>query len=534
MKRDARTDALLARAADGTLSPEEATELAARCRADPQLTRELRHSVQIERLLALHGSERSEPGSFVREVMARLDSAEGQVPGFSARVLSGLPARRRTVPFPRPVRFIAIAAMLACACSVWFFRSVRSVPVAEIAAAESAQWAEPPGALTAGTRVQLVSGFAKLRFGRGAELILEGPAEIELTNDTAAVLHRGTAVVDVPPRATGFALTGPDARIVDVGTRFAMRSGGDRPTEVHVLDGLVLASTAGQPVQRELRTDQAIAVIDGAARPMPAEPARFMTALPRRRAGPIGYLHWNFDEADGPVCKNDGPGIDGRTTDAFFRAAAAGGSLPQRAPGVFGGGIFLDGQSAFLETDFAGIAGGRSRTVALWVRVPEDWTEKHGYALASWGSLREPGNAWQISINPGNFGGAVGHLRVGTHGDYAVGVTDLRDGQWHHVAAVMFDGPQPDVSTHVLLYVDGRLEPADVKSTRAINTDVSSPRAVKLQIGRNLRLTSPTDKRLFRGWIDEMFIADEALTQAQIIALMRDNRFVPEARVAHR
>lgn len=528
---DVELDALLARAATGELTGVEARRLAERCRADPRLAEALRRSVQIERLLVLHGSECSEPGAFVREVMARLDADAAAPAPFAGRVMEDLPARdaRPGMVWLRPLLAAAAAAAVALGASLWLGQRP-SPAVAELTASEAARWARPPEPLRAGTKLHLAEGFARVRFQRGAELILEGPAELEFTGDNAARLYRGTAAVDVPPAATGFTLAGPDTNVVDVGTRFAMRARADRPTEVHVLEGLVLTSTSAQPQQRELRADQAIAVVGGQAQAMGAEPARFLTALPERRGGATGYLHWSFDEPAGNVCANDGPGIDGRTTAAFFRAEAGQDTFPERGPGMFGGGIFLDGDSAYLETDFPGIGGGRARTVALWVKVPPDWTERNGYALASWGSFVEPGNAWQLSVNPGDFGGAVGHLRVGTHGGYAVGVTDLRDGRWHHVAAVMYESTEPADTTHVLLYVDGWLEPTEIKGTRRVDTDVASAGAAKLNIGRN---ASPgSANRFFRGWIDELFIADEALTQAQVEALMRENRFRPEPGIA--
>jgi hypothetical protein len=522
-------DVLVARATAGTLTPAEAQTLLNACRADPSITAALQRDMKLERLLAFNGSQHSEPGAFTKEVMALLNARAGASAEFVGQVMRQLPERRRVLRFP--VYLAWAAAAMICVGMGWFLTS-RSAPVARLTGVEAVQWVEPPKKWSVGGRVHVAAGFAQIRFARGAELILEGGAEIELTGDNSAILHRGAAAVEVPPSAAGFTLVGPDARIVDVGTRFAMSAMPREPTQIHVLEGLVLVSTSAQPDPRELRRDQAIEIVSGKMQPIRINPTRFMTALPSRHDGEAGYLHWGFNESGGIVCRNNGPGIDGNIADAFFRAAFPDGLLPERSAGVFGNGIFLDGKSAYLETDFPGIGGAHARTVAMWVKVPSDWTAEHGYALASWGSLNKFGQAWQMSVNPADFGGPLGHLRVGTHGNYAVGVTDIRDGKWHHVAAVMFEGALHEDGTQVLLYVDGRLEPAKVKYMRSIDTAIGSPGAVKFQIGRNLSVTRVPNqpRRFFRGWIDELFVADKALTARQIQMLMSENRFISGSR----
>ncbi|MFD2257558.1 hypothetical protein ACFSSA_12820 [Luteolibacter algae] len=49
---------------------------------------------------------------------------------------------------------------------------------------------------------------------------------------------------------------------------------------------------------------------------------------------------------------------------------------------------------------------------------------------------------------------------------------------------------------------------------------------MKLQLGKNLagRPGVKSDKLFFRGWIDEVFVADEALSLEQIRELMQSSR----------
>src|SRR6185436_1902405 len=59
------------------------------------------------------------------------------------------------------------------------------------------------------------------------------------------VLLEGTLAATVPPKAHGFAVSTPRARVVDLGTEFGVRVNVAGQTDVHVLQGEVtLAPTA--------------------------------------------------------------------------------------------------------------------------------------------------------------------------------------------------------------------------------------------------------------------------------------------------
>ncbi len=58
------------------------------------------------------------------------------------------------------------------------------------------------------------------------------------------------------------------------------------------------------------------------------------------------------------------------------------------------------------------------------------------------------------------------------HEGQVVGDTDLRDGEWHHVAVVLYGGSLPNVGTHVMLYLDGDPEPVSRRSLREVKTKI--------------------------------------------------------------
>jgi hypothetical protein len=533
---------LIARATAGTLTPTERACLISACEGDPALLEELQRHVEMERLLAFHIQESTEPAVFAGEVLSRLDDSTPQTDDrFAADVLVKLPPPSATPRGFRPTAWWLAAAAILVVSGLAVLQpwTARAVPtVARVDRIEAATWSAAQAPLVTGQSlgagtVRVESGFVALRFTQGAEVILEGPAELELIGPNEAALRRGSATAHVPPSAVGFTVHNRAGRVVDLGTRFGMRVAPDGGTEVHVIEGSVLANATGGRT-RELREHQAVRLNGSATDDITALTHTFVTALPERRPGPVNFLHWSLDENSGRSAAHRGGGLGAGSIDyhAIFRANRTDAPGVKWAPGVFGSGVFLDGNDGWLETGFPGIGGSHARTVAMWVKLPADWDADHGYALASWGTFPRAGEAWQISINPGDpadLGAPIGRLRVGTHLGFAVGTTDLRDGNWHHVAVVMYAGEQPDVATHLLLYVDGRLEPAAVKTARSINTNITSADAVRFQLGRNLH--SPTGdtgrlaarRHFFRGWLDEVFVFDEALTLEQVRELMARN-----------
>jgi hypothetical protein len=189
------------------------------------------------------------------------------------------------------------------------------------------------------------------------------------------------------------------------------------------------------------------------------------------------------------------------------------------------GGVFIhfDGEGAHAESSYRGIGGNHPRTVAFWVRVPRDFDLSQGFAMISWGQFdnKDPGRVWQVSANPLEKDGPVGRLRVGVHGGQAIGTTDLRDDQWHHVAVVLYPAANPNFGQHVLLFIDGLMEPISRRVLGVIDTDVAQANH-GVWLGRDV--TSPSDNgRFFRGALDEVYIFDAALSQEEIRALMERN-----------
>ena len=150
-------------------------------------------------------------------------------------------------------------------------------------------------------------------------------------------------------------------------------------------------------------------------------------------------------------------------------------------------------------TGFKGVLGANPRSLAVWIKGPEA-----NDTIFSWGT-NIGGKKWIMRVN----NNATGALRIEVNGGYVIGTTSLRDGNWHHVAAVFPDGGSDVLD--VQLYVDGQLEAISGSLGEPIDT---ASRDVWLGRGHN--------ENNYTGLMDDAAIWDVALSARQIAALYND------------
>ena len=129
-----------------------------------------------------------------------------------------------------------------------------------------------------------------------------------------------------------------------------------------------------------------------------------------------------------------------------------------------------------------------------------------------------------INSRPGD--GAPGALRLQSGDSHIVGSTPLRDGRWHHLAAVFGNNPKagkPSIS----LYVDGRLESPSGRFVQRQTTASETEQTLRLG-------TVPSESARLVGQIDEFILTERPLAPVEIRHLMRTNEFLsPEALAAN-
>jgi hypothetical protein len=162
-----------------------------------------------------------------------------------SEVLSSLPddSAGKILRFPRwPLQ---IAAAIALGFAIWWFiPRPTEKPLATLVETNGARWDNSslptaPGSPLKAGRLRLESGVARLVFQSGAEVSLEGPAELELQGPNACFLHTGALTAHVPEQARGFIVGTAHAQLIDHGTDFGISADPNGRGQVQVLKGEV-------------------------------------------------------------------------------------------------------------------------------------------------------------------------------------------------------------------------------------------------------------------------------------------------------
>ncbi len=202
---------------------------------------------------------------------------------------------------------------------------------------------------------------------------------------------------------------------------------------------------------------------------------------------------WRLDESSGTTA------IDASGNDRHGVLVDG----PVRITGVHGGALEFTGGNHVAVPGYDGVLGTQSRTSMGWVNVT-----KTSASIITWGPTGS-GTKWVMRTHNG-----PANLRVECGQGNIWGTTDLVDGEWHHVAAVLEDDGTPD-NSEILLYVDGQLDPID-PGGRA--------NAIKTSSGGEFRIAYDLNNtgRTFDGLMDDVRVYNRALSADEIRAIMED------------
>ena len=396
--------------------------------------------------------------------------------------------------------------------------------VGRITGAKDCQWAglqkyETGDSIQRGQHLELENGVAEITFDSGAQLVLEGPCVLESESAWQATLIRGGVKAMVPPQAIGFRVLHSSVEVVDLGTEFSIVADANGEADVRVLKGSVeVASPRGEEaVPAVLKENESRRFGAGKAKArqdFDARHVRLAKAAPLDRLSQrTNLLHWTFDEI-----------IDGgfKSNESGITLASAGRTNALLTDGRWQKALHFDGSTAVMAK-VPSLSKATPRTIAFWVRVPEDSQLSDSHAMVSWqtGSKKMGNRALQIGWNRNPSQGALGALRTDLGKVYAMGATSLRDGRWHHVAVVFIPVGSTEGPVHVTQYVDGRLEGTTVRGIKMKRTAGDSVGMDVLWLGRS---AGRRDKEHFHGDMDELFVADRALSPSEIALLKTANQ----------
>jgi hypothetical protein len=293
---------------NGTATPEQQARLNGLLTADAEARRMYRQYVHLHVALRAYGARPGGPlqiglAAPTRSGSASTPRSRHRTGGKRVWWLAGLSA----------------AALIAAAVAVTAYFDLIGVrgsdspaphAVASLTKALGARWGEDSNAPSVDAELQpgvleLAEGLVEITLRSGARVVLEAPAEIDLLGPGSAILSRGRAVVHVPPKARGFSLETPHARLIDLGTEFGVGVRGNGDTEVQVFQGSVITQwkgPGGEPVDQRLEAGRAIRIdtqSPTSPRRIAFEPERFVRTFPADRdcgdpSGPL-YNRSRFD-----------------------------------------------------------------------------------------------------------------------------------------------------------------------------------------------------------------------------------------------
>jgi hypothetical protein len=138
----------------------------------------------------------------------------------------------------------------------------RIVELSNVEWADGAEKYDEWSSIEPGARLRLTSGWVNVFFSNGAELLIEGPADVRYDSSQKVFARQGKLAARIGPDAIGFRIETPHANVIDRGTEFGISVDGDSHTSVVVYKGIVDMDVLreGEPGRRRLQTGEALSV----------------------------------------------------------------------------------------------------------------------------------------------------------------------------------------------------------------------------------------------------------------------------------
>lgn len=242
---------------DGGHNSDIVQQLEAQLRNDPDAVQSFVHYLDMHANLRWLVTPVESTMTNTPTIVGRMDEPHIRLPSRLARIVNqhGL--------------FVLAASVLFCLGAYWFGARTSSISqiadtkaapdggaqllvpddggVARITGLVDCKWEEGQEqlffgqALRSGQSVSLTEGLLQFTFGSGAKVVLQGPATFTPNTGMTAELAHGKVSAVITEAARGYTVLTPTAEIVDLGTEFAIDVDVDGSTELHVLDGDVVA-----------------------------------------------------------------------------------------------------------------------------------------------------------------------------------------------------------------------------------------------------------------------------------------------------
>ncbi|MHC4204626.1 MAG: LamG-like jellyroll fold domain-containing protein [Planctomycetota bacterium] len=202
---------------------------------------------------------------------------------------------------------------------------------------------------------------------------------------------------------------------------------------------------------------------------------------------------WKFEEGVSSLSALDASGYNNH------------GSLvgnPMWTEGYDGEALELDGDDYISIKDYKGVLGASAISVSIWLKTSLTAEQQ----LLWWGT-DSGGQRVEFRVH------SNGHIRIGNGGGQVESLTDVTNGQWHHIVATVEENAT-NSSTQVRIYLDGQDDTLE-------STDDDPPYDVSSGLDVTIGYRPSRNDRAVQGLIDDVRIYDKVLTATEVEQIMR-------------
>ena len=136
-----------------------------------------------------------------------------------------------------------VASIVAMVAAFAFWREQKNDRnIAWVVDAQNCRWVHRSaieGPISNGSVIEIHSGLLELGFASEANIVVQGPAKLDVISGSKIKLHRGRVSVSMPKGMSGFEVLSPRGKVIDLGTEFGVAVGTGGQTDVVVFDGEV-------------------------------------------------------------------------------------------------------------------------------------------------------------------------------------------------------------------------------------------------------------------------------------------------------
>ena len=356
----------------------------------------------------------------------------------------------------------------------------------------------------------LTGGILELSYDNGAVVIVESPATFTLESDMLLRLSIGNVSAKVPESAIGFTVETEAAKVVDLGTEFAVRAT-QLSSEVHVFAGEVVVESkhdhSAEPMH--LYKDQAsrIDTVNGSPVGIDAKPDEFLRVLdeprhlyPRELKALLPSAYYRMRPSEENILDDFGAGehngvyVAGKGKKAMWAPGRYGAALRSEGPGT----------KRYAHVEAFPLPDNATFSIVAWVKAES--RPRQATVVMQQDSASRPLLSLGLRAETGQLAGSLrdeaGKL-VWVQGEEPFPLND-----WHHIALTS-DG------MHMRLYLDA-VEVANAPVAGIGIASGTTPLVIGARTGQDgsIRRNGTWD-----GRIDEVGIFHRALTGDDIAKL---------------